>query len=391
MKYKFRKKQDADYSQLKNKLFIYFTLMAIAAVMLIMALYQLIWRHRAVYWILAFLQNVLGLRYGDALSLYRKIFREHMDFFFLAGIIALFLLMLRIALHLFTRYFDSINAGINALLAKDQEIHLPPEMISTERSLNAVRETLARRTNEAKSAEQRKDDLVMYLAHDIRTPLTSIIGYLNIIEEAPDLPQAQREKYVHITLDKAYGLENMINEFFEITRYNLQQITLAKETIDLYYMLVQLMDEFFPIFSKNGNTAVLNAEESLTVYGDRENLARVFHNVLKNAAAYSFPGTKIEISAQKTADSIVVRFQNSGRTIPAEKLSSIFEKFYRLDESRATNTGGSGLGLAIAKEIITLHNGTIAAESKDNSVVFIITLPVLSEKICDKENENREK
>lgn len=167
----------------------------------------------------------------------------------------------------------------------------------------------------------------------------------------------------------------MVNEFFEITRYNLQQIALNKETIDLYYMLVQLTDELSPVLAANGNTAVLRADENLSVYGDSDKLARVFNNVLKNAAAYSFPDTEIIISAEEQDDKITITFQNSGKTIPKEKLSAIFEKFYRLDEARTSNTGGAGLGLAIAKEIINLHGGTITAHSEQETVTFVICLP----------------
>lgn len=167
----------------------------------------------------------------------------------------------------------------------------------------------------------------------------------------------------------------MVNEFFEITRYNLQQIALNKETIDLYYMLVQLTDELSPVLAANGNTAVLRADENLSVYGDSDKLARVFNNVLKNAAAYSFPDTEIIISAEEQDDKITITFQNSGKTIPKEKLSAIFEKFYRLDEARTSNTGGAGLGLAIAKEIINLHGGTITAHSEQETVTFVIFLP----------------
>ena len=216
----------------------------------------------------------------------------------------------------------------------------------------------------------------MYLAHDIRTPLTSVIGYLSLLEEAPDMPIQQREKYVHITLEKAYRLEKMINEFFEITRYNLQQITLQKETIDLYYMLVQLTDELSPILAENGNTVVLHADENLSVRGDSDKLARVFNNVLKNAAAYSFPNTEIVLSAEEKDSEIVITFQNKGKTIPREKLSTIFEKFYRLDEARTSNTGGAGLGLAIAKEIVNLHGGIITASSEGEMISFVIRLPL---------------
>ena len=228
---------------------------------------------------------------------------------------------------------------------------------------------------DARLADQRKNDLVMYLAHDIRTPLTSVIGYLSLLSEAPDMPAEQRVRYVGITLDKACRLEKMINEFFEITRYNLQQITLAKEKIDLCYMLVQLTDEFSPLLMEHGNTAVLDADEELTVYGDPDRLARVFQNILKNAAAYSDPGTEISITAWESDDSVVIVFRNHGKTIPQEKLASLFEKFYRLDTARASDTGGAGLGLAIAREIITLHSGTITAESHDGIVEFKVTLP----------------
>ena len=109
----------------------------------------------------------------------------------------------------------------------------------------------------------------------------------------------QKAKYVHITLDKALRLEKLINEFFEITRYNLQQIILEKETIDLYYMLVQMTDEFYPLLAANGNRIELHADEPLSLYGDSEKLARVFNNILKNAIAYSYPGTYIQVTAEK--------------------------------------------------------------------------------------------
>lgn len=234
---------------------------------------------------------------------------------------------------------------------------------------------LAAKEQALKAETSRKNDLIAYLAHDLKTPLTSVIGYLSLLDEAPDMPPEQRAKYTRITLDKAYRLEKMINEFFDITRYNLQEIVIRKEPIDLYYMLVQLTDELLPVLEQNGNTARLRAEESLTVPGDPDQLARVFQNVLKNAAAYSYPHTEIVIDAWEAEDSVIIRFTNQGKAIPQSKLDSIFEKFYRLDEARASGTGGAGLGLAIAKEIVTLHGGSITAESRDGTVSFTATLP----------------
>ena len=189
------------------------------------------------------------------------------------------------------------------------------------------------------------------------------------------MPAAQRKRHVHIALDKAYRLEEMINEFFEITRYNSQQITLSKEQIDLYYMLIQLSDELSPVFALHGNSVVLKFDENLTIYADPDKLARVFSNILKNAAAYSYPKTEIIVSAKEIEKQLTISFQNKGNTIPAENLSSLFDKFYRLDKARISDTGGTGLGLAIAKEIILLHGGTIYAASENNTITFIIQLP----------------
>ena len=264
-------------------------------------------------------------------------------------------------------YIGQADEGSNVFPQEYAEIAVQMAEIKTAmlRSEQALR-------NEA----AQKNDLVTYLAHDLKTPLTSVIGYLSLLDEAPDMPPEQKAKYTHIALDKANRLERLVNEFFEITRYNLQQITLEQEQIDLYYMLVQMVDEFYPILSAKGNTAVLHANEDLSVCGDPMKLARVFNNILKNAAAYSFPNSEIIISAEKQDRQMIIFFENQGPTIPEEKLSKIFERFYRMDEARSSNAGGAGLGLAIAKEIVTLHHGTITAESHENATVFTVSLPI---------------
>lgn len=221
----------------------------------------------------------------------------------------------------------------------------------------------------------RKDDLIAYLAHDLKTPLTSVIGYLNLLDEAPDMPDSQKEKYIHTALDKSNRLEKLINEFFDITRYNIHEIVLEQERIDLKYMLLQMADEFYPILQEHQNTVQLKAEDGITVLADRDKLARVFNNVLKNAICYSYPNTEILISVERTDSQVMISIANCGRTIPAQKLNTIFEKFYRLDDSRSSYTGGAGLGLAIAKEIVAAHNGSITAESSDQETVFRIMLP----------------
>ena len=344
---------------------------------IVMAMYLLFWKRRMGNWIVWFLQNILQMDFYDAYNFYGDYFRGNKDRFFIAAITIVFAVLLWRVFRGMTRYFEEINQGIETLLADDEnQIQLSPEMLPFERKLNTVKRTLAERKAETALAEQRKDELVMYLAHDIRTPLTSVIGYLNLLEEEPNMPAEQRAKRVHIALEKAYRLETMINEFFEITRCNSQQITLSKETIDLYYMLVQLSDELSPVFAPRGNTVALHLAEDLTVEADPEKLARVFSNILKNAASYSYPHTEITISAEKSEHEVIIQFQNSGEDIPSEALVSLFDKFYRADKSRSSDTGGTGLGLAIAKEIVTLHGGAISASSKNHVITFTISLPL---------------
>ena len=371
---KLRKPDGAGYGRLRQKLVLRLGAAAAAALALVILFYRFVWFGRGANTIVRLIERLFHMTYDDALRTYRLVFRNNMEIVWVAAVSVIFLLLLRFLLRWFTHYFDQINQGINALLDEKAEIHLPVEMLETERKLNEVKRALKQRELEAELAEQRKNDLVMYLAHDIRTPLTSVIGYLSLLDEAVDMPPPQRQKYIHITLDKAHRLEKLVNEFFEITRYNLQQIDLKQEKIDLYYMLVQMIDEFYPILSARGNTAVLRASEDLTVTGDPAKLARVLNNVLKNAAAYSAMGTEITVSASEHEDRVTIEIANLGPDIPESQLSAIFDKFYRLDDARTSSTGGSGLGLAIAKEIVALHGGTLSARSGGGVTAFTITL-----------------
>ncbi len=346
------------------------------SVLIVTGLYLLLWKQRLGDVTVSMLERLLNIKHEKAFMIYHEYFRGYKEIFFVTAIVLVFLLLLWRLFRWMRKYFKEINQGIDILLADDGvQICLSPEMMPFERKLNAVKQTLEQRKAESALAKQRKDELVMYLAHDIRTPLTSVIGYLNLLEEAQDMSAEQRAKNLHITLEKAYRLEEMINEFFEITRYNSQQIKMSKAPVDLCFMLMQLSDELSPVFSRRGNFIVLDADEQLIICADADKLARVFGNILKNAAAYSYPNTEIKIFAEKSDDLIKISFQNKGDAIPAEKLSALFDKFYRLDEARISDTGGTGLGLAIAKEIILLHGGSIQAFSEDGTITFTVELP----------------
>ncbi len=185
-----------------------------------------------------------------------------------------------------------------------------------------------------------------------------------------------RQRYLSITLDKAERLEDLINEFFEITRFNLSNITLEYGQINLTRMLEQLIFEFQPMLLEKNLKCELDAPSDISIRCDADKLQRVLDNLLRNAVFYSYSGTTISVAAKLKEDKVFLSFTNEGNTIPAEKLERIFEQFYRLDTARGSGSGGAGLGLAIAKEIVELHQGTIAAHSEDGQICFEVTLPL---------------
>jgi two-component system sensor histidine kinase VanS len=371
-------KRKTDYSLIKRKLYLYVLVTAIAAVVFVVFLRQLM-RGVVGEWIVGLLQNNFHLRELDAMRVYQYAIRNNIDISIYVAVAFCFFFLCRMLLSSFMKYFDEVNAGIDSLIkSEDTQIELSAEMAFIEQKLNTLKQTLEKREQDAKLTEQRKNDMVMYLAHDIKTPLTSVIGYLSLLNEAPDMPPEQKAKYLDIALEKANWLEKLVDEFFEITRYSFQTPSLSKESIDLYYMLAQMTEEFYPLLAAKGKRAIINVPEDLTLYGDPDKLARVFNNILKNAAAYSPDNSVIDITATISGDKVIIVFTNDGN-IQKDKLVSIFDKFYRLDSARSSETGGAGLGLAIAKEIIVSHGGRIYADSNGKQTSFTVELPAMPE------------
>lgn len=227
-----------------------------------------------------------------------------------------------------------------------------------------------------KEETARKNDLILYLAHDLKTPLASVIGYLNLLRDERQISEELQEKYLSISLDKAERLEDLINEFFDIARFNLTDISLQYSKIDLTRLLEQLAFEFKPMLKEKDLSCSLQMPAEMLLRCDAGKIQRAFDNLLRNAVIYSYPNTEIEIGAERQKDCVVIKFINHGDTIPEENLERIFEQFYRLDISRSTSSGGAGLGLAIAKRIVELHHGTITAKSENELIAFTVTLPV---------------
>ena len=289
--------------------------------------------------------------------------------------------MLKIAFHL--AFTATLRIGELLGLTWD-EMDISEEAIANNRAYVIISKQVERVSRNAVAALNSKEIILIFptskknnkTVRVLKTPKT------DSSTRKVYIPKSVAQCLVELKAEQDEIKEALGNEYqdynFEITKYKSQKITLSKETIDLYYMLVQLSDELSPVLAPRGNTVTLHLDENLTIEADPEKLARVFNNILKNAASYSFPHTEIVISAEKLEHEVIIRFQNSGEDIPNEALASLFNKFYRVDQSRSSDTGGTGLGLAIAKEIVTLHGGAISASSKNHVVTFTVSLPLLN-------------
>ena len=366
-----------NYSKLGHITFIRGLWITVGAVAAVFALRMLTRGHLADA-IVGWFARSLSISEKEADLIYFKIVTVNMQFILALVIIIFVFLLFHMLLDTYKRYFDEVVTGIDKLMEERAAISLSPELESVEHKLADVKRTLAERA--AKRAEQQKNDLVVYLAHDIKTPLTSVIGYLSLLDETPDMPDEEKAKYIHTAWEKANRLRNLVNEFFEITRSHSEALPLQKTKVDLYYMIAQISDELYPQLNACGKIIENHVDEDISVYGDSDKLARVFNNILKNAISYSTDNSVIKVSAKELSEWTVIQFENDGE-IPEEKLNVIFDKFCRLSNARLSETGGSGLGLAIAKNIIVLHGGQIKAESSNGRTAFIIEIPLDSSKI----------
>lgn len=262
----------------------------------------------------------------------------------------------------------------------EEPVRLTYGLETVENCLNQLKMELKDIEIKTTEGKRRQNEIVVFLAHDLKTPLTSVVAYLTMLNTREDLTEEEKKKYIGTAMDKSIRLGALINEFFEIMKYNLQNINLEKEIFDVSMMLEQIADEFYGVMSEKNLQCKVEASEGLYINGDTDKLARVFENILRNAVNYCREDSSVRIAAEDIGDYIQIVIANEGDQIPDEKLFTIFEKFYRLDDARSSATGGSGLGLAISKEIIELHEGIIFAESEPKETRFIIKIPKMEEK-----------
>ncbi|MEG0367673.1 MAG: HAMP domain-containing sensor histidine kinase, partial [Coprobacillus sp.] len=256
-------------------------------------------------------------------------------------------------------------------------------------NINALAKTLKDKEKESKilkenemlafdaerNAEKQKNDLITNVAHDLRTPLTTIVGYLELIKSNDKLSKEDIQKYSSVAYEKSKKLQSMMDDLFEFTSLDQTDVKVHMTTINISELVLQIVDEFYPTFQEHQLTPVIDIQSpTLFIKGDGQLLARVFDNLLSNAVKYGQDNNEIIIQVISDDKNVTIKIMNFGNTITKEDLPYIFDKFYRSDTSRSSSTGGTGLGLAIAKNIINIHNGQIFATSHKEKTTFVVVL-----------------
>lgn len=267
------------------------------------------------------------------------------------------------------------------------EVEYDDELGSLAANINVLSKTLLAKEKESeklkekeraaldieRNAERQKNELITNVAHDLRTPLTTIVGYLELIKDDSALSKEDVHKYSGIAYEKSIRLQEMMDDLFEFTKLDNADIKLNKSMINLSGLIMQMTDEFYPSFKDCNITPIVDLpEENIYVQGDGQLLARVFDNLISNALKYGYHNTDLKIEVSGDEKYATVKVINHGDTIAPEDIPLLFNKFYRTDSSRNSKTGGTGLGLAITKNIVDLHHGDISVTSNDQITTFIV-------------------
>lgn len=289
-------------------------------------------------------------------------------------------------------YIQKINRSLkqisNGQFDTMIEIHGNDELTYIAKSINQMANALKeseQSKNDAYSQERRyhelihqeekeKQDLIMNVAHDLRTPLTSIIGYMQLLRDHPEYDEKQKSQYLKVAYDKAIRLNQLMDDLFDYTTLTSKYSNKNFTRLNICQLLEQLVDEMYPNFQNNHCKCHLHIDNhQIYIYGDGILLFRVFDNLINNALKYKNDTSDITIDVLDKQSLVMIRISNEGPTIPKEELDHLFDQFYRSDASRSSKSGGTGLGLAISKSIVDMHDGEIFAISKNNQTSFIVT------------------
>ena len=279
------------------------------------------------------------------------------------------------------RYLGRISDAVQSIsqgnLNTEVDVTGDDEFSAMAANLNKMSSDIGKLMDKEREAERTKNELITNVAHDLRTPLTSIIGYLELLAGNTQIPQEMQHKYIEIAYSKSRRLEKLIEDLFGFTKLNYGKIAMHIGQIDIVKLLEQLLEEAYPNFEeKNLSYDLQSNVPAKIISADGNLLARLFDNLIGNAIKYGADGKRVLVKIHGEEDTVTVSVTNFGRVIPADELPLLFNKFYRVEQSRSATTGGTGLGLAIAKEIVDMHGGTIRVASDLNGTVFTVKLQV---------------
>ena len=290
---------------------------------------------------------------------------------------ALFLILQKRSLDYIRKLYEAMQSISEGNLNTEVEVIGDDEFSSMAASLNQLAQDIRNLMDKERESERTKNELITNVAHDLRTPLTSIIGYLELLSVGNSLPPEMEKKYIDIAYTKAKRLENLIEELFGFTKLNCGKISMKVGQVDIIKLLSQLLEEFYPSFMEKNLVYELRSNvPAKVITADGNLLARLFDNLINNAIKYGADGKRILVDVEADDEIVTVSVTNFGYVIPEKDLPLLFNKFYRVEHSRSAATGGTGLGLAIAKNIVDMHGGDIHVTSDLNGTVFTVKLKV---------------
>lgn len=288
-----------------------------------------------------------------------------------------FLLLQEKSMRYIARISDAMQSISEGDLNITVDIEGDDEFSAMAASLNKMVGDLRELMDKEREAERTKNELITNIAHDLRTPLTSITGYLELLSGEKKLDPEVEKKYIGIAYVKTKRLEKLIEDLFGFTKLNYGKMSMHVARVDVVKLLSQLLEEFYPSFvDKNLSYELQSNVPVQVITADGNLLARLFDNLINNAIKYGADGKRILVRVHGDEDQVTISIVNYGYVIPSEELPLIFNKFYRVEQSRSTNTGGTGLGLAIAKNIVDMHGGSIDVTSDLSGTVFTVKLQV---------------
>ncbi len=293
--------------------------------------------------------------------------------------ITVFIISFMLLMENIVRYLNDMTKSVGRIAAGDLnevvKVQGDDELAYIASSLNDMTDKLLDLMEKERDSERSKNELITNVAHDLRTPLTSIIGYMGYLTMKKDLDDETKENYIQMVYAKAKRLEKLIEDLFSFTKLNYGKIAMRVEKVDIVMLINQLLDDFYPSFTQNDlEYELVCKKNSIIINADGNLLARLFDNLINNAIKYGKEGKYIRVFINDEGEHVVVSVVNYGYIIPKEDIKNLFNKFYRVEQSRSTNTGGTGLGLAIVKNIVDMHKGTIAVHSDLDGTEFEVKL-----------------